>query len=141
MADSSPAALPTLAEAMSWAGFDVDEVGGARVGRVHSVFADAGSGEPAWLIVALGGRGARRFGRRRTKNVAIPVRDCAGAAGRVWTGHERDALRDSPAVDPARPLLREHELTICSHYGIGEQVGRAAEVAGRPEGSVTSKPA
>ncbi len=43
-------------------------------------------------------------------------------------------------VDPSRPLLREHELTICAHYGIGERVGRAAEVVGRPEGAVTSKP-
>jgi hypothetical protein len=43
-------------------------------------------------------------------------------------------------VDPARPLLREHELTICAHYGIGERAGRAAEVMSRPEGSVTSQP-
>jgi hypothetical protein len=136
--------LPTVAEAVGWSGFDVDEAGAARVGRVDSIFVDAGSGEPAWLIVALGGQGAKRvaFGRRRrTKNVAIPLRDCAGAAGRVWTAHERDALRTAPAVDPTRPLLREHELTICAHYGIGEQAGRAAEVVGRPEGSVTSQPA
>jgi len=134
---------PTLAEANGWAGFDLDEVGGARIGRVHSVFVDTASGEPAWLIVALEGRGGRRplLGRRKTKQVAVPVRDCAGAAGRVWTAAARDALRGSPAVDPTRPLLREHEMTICSHYGIGEQVGRGAEVAGRPEGSVTSQPA
>ena len=44
-------------------------------------------------------------------------------------------MRSAPVVDPARPLLREHELTICAHYGIGEAVGRAAEVAGRPEGA------
>ncbi len=50
-------------------------------------------------------------------------------------------IRSAPVVDPTRPLLREHELTICAHYGIGESVGRAAEVAGRPEGSVTSQPA
>lgn len=136
--------LPSLAEATAWVGFEVDEAGGARVGQVHGVFADAGSGDPAWLIVSLAGRGGRTalFGRRRgVKRVAVPVRDCAGAAGRVWTAHERDALRGSPAVDPTRPLLREHELTICSQYGIGEGMGRAAEVVGRPEGSVTSKPA
>jgi len=139
MADQPPAALPTLAEVTSWAGFDVDEAGGYRVGRVHGVFVDADSGEPAWLIAALRRRRHRR--RRPAKNVAIPIRDCAGAAGRVWTAHGRDALRTAHAVDPTRPLLREHELTICSHYGIGEQVGRATEVVGRPEGSVTAKPA
>jgi len=145
MTDAAPpeGRLPTAAEANDWAGFDLDEVDGARIGRVHGVFVDAATGEPAWLIVALGGRGGRRplLGRRSSKLVAVPVRDCAGAAGRVWTAHARDALRGSPAVDPMRPLLREHELTICSHYGIGEKVGRGAEVVGRPEGSVTSQPA
>ncbi len=127
-------APPSLTEALGWPGFEVDEAGGNRVGRVHGVFVDAGSGEPTWLIAKLGRR-------RRTKKVAIPLRDCAGAAGRVWTAHARDALRSAPAVDPTRPLLREHELTICAHYGITEKVGRAAEVAERPAGSVTSQPA
>jgi len=140
---SEAPALPSAAEVRSWAGAEANELDGRSVGTVHGAFLDSGSGEPAWLIVALEGRGGRRplLGRRKTKQVAVPVRDCAGAAGRVWTADARDALRGSPAVDPTRPLLREHEMTICSHYGIGEQVGRGAEVAGRPEGSVTSQPA
>ncbi|MEX2108647.1 MAG: PRC-barrel domain-containing protein [Solirubrobacterales bacterium] len=135
MPESPPpgAEMPTLAEVVRWTGFDVDEVDGTRVGRVHSVFTDAASGEPTWLIVALGRRGAKR--------VAIPLRDCAGAANRVWTVHGREALRTAPAVDPARPLLREHELTICRYFGISEKVGRAAEIVDRPVDSVTSQPA
>jgi hypothetical protein len=136
MAEPSPApvaAPPSLAEASQWIGFELDELGGARAGIVHSLFVDAGGGEPVWLIA--------RLGRRRAKLVAVPLRNCAAAAGRVWAAHERDALRTAPAVDPARPLLREHELAICAHYGIGAGVGRAAEVAGRPEGSVTAQPA
>lgn len=132
-AAASAGPLPSLAEALGWAGFELDELGGERAGRVHGVFADAAGGEPAWLIAALGRRGA--------KLVAVPLRDCAAAAGRVWTAHGGEALRAAPAVDPTRPLLREHELTICAHYGIGKRVGRAAEVAGRPEGAVTSQPA
>jgi hypothetical protein len=116
-----------------WIGFDLDELGGARAGAVHGLFVDADGGEPVWLIA--------RLGRRRAKLVAVPLRNCAGAAGRVWVAHERDTLRGAPAVDLRRPLLREHELTICAHYGIGERVGRAAEVAGRPAGTVTANPA
>ena len=101
--------------------------------RIARSFTDAGSGEPAWVIVALGRRGAKR--------VAIPLRDCAAAANRVWTVHGREALRTAPAVDPSRPLLREHELTICRYFGIGEKVGRAAEVVDRPVDSVTAQPA
>lgn len=133
------ATVPTPGETMTWLGFHVDDVTGARVGRVRGVFTDVPGGEPAWLIVAL----RRRFsllGRRRTSLVALPLRDCAAAAGRVWTAHAADVVRTAPTVDPTRPLLREHELAICAHYGIGERVGRAVEMHGRPEGAVTARP-
>jgi hypothetical protein len=113
-------------------GFDVDDRDGSRVGVVQAIYDDAETSEPAWLIVALG--------RRRSALVAVPVAECATAARRVWVAHGRDLLREAPNVDPTRPLLREHELTICSHYGIGTGVGRAAVVASRPEGQITSKP-
>ena len=97
-------------------------------------FVDAESGEASWLVVSQG--------RLRGTLVAVPrARSARAAAGRVWIAHEGEAIRTAPGVDPSRPLLREHELAICSHYGIGEDSGRAAEVAGRPEGSVTSNPA
>lgn len=142
MADTTESILeagpPSKEEASSWVGWQLDEVGGAPVGRVHAIYVDSDSGAPAWLIAALGGGG--RFGRRRASLVAVPLRDCAGAGGRVWTAHGREPLREAPIVDPTRPLLREHELAICGHYGIVEEVGRAAEVAGRARGSVTSQP-
>jgi hypothetical protein len=115
--------------------FAVDDLDGGQVGTVHCLYRDADGGEPAWLVAKLGS------GRRRTKLVAVPMRNCAVAAGRIWVAHEREALLSAPLVDPTRPLLREHELAICNHYGIGEGVGRAAEVAGRPEGTVTAQPA
>jgi hypothetical protein len=126
-------ALPGAEQASGWIGLDVDDVEARRVGRVHSVYADAETAAPVWLIVALGRRGARK--------VAVAVRECAGGGGRVWTAQARESRAEAPAVDPARPLLREHELAICAHYGVAESGGRAAEVAGRPAGSVTAKPA
>jgi hypothetical protein len=123
-----------------WAGFEVDAIDSAGVGRVHGFFADASSGEPCWLIAALA-CGGLRLRRRPPRLVAVPLRDCAGGGGRVWVAHEGGVLGGAPVVDPNRPLLREHELAICAHYGIGERVGRAAEVGGRPEGAVTAQPA
>ena len=123
-----------------WAGWKVDEIGGGRVGSVHGFFADAGSGEPVWLIASLSPRGMS-LRRRPTRLVVVPLRDCAGGGGRVWAAHEREAIGAAPMVDPTRPLLREHEIAICSHYGIGERIGRHAEVAGRDEGSITARPA
>jgi hypothetical protein len=129
---SESPASPSLDQAKGWIGHGVDELGGRDIGRVQGLFADAESGEPTWLIV--------RQGRRRGTLVAIPMLNCAAGGSRVWAACERDAIRGAPVVDPTRPLLREHELTICAHYGIGEKVGRAAEVAGRAAGAVTSRP-
>lgn len=132
MTEPAPPAPPSLDEARDWIGHQVDDVGGTGVGQVHGLFVDAG-GEPTWLIV--------KQGRFSGTLVVVPLKDCAAAAARVWVAHARETIRSSPVVDPSRPLLREHELTICAHYGIGERVGRAAEVAARAEGSVTSQPA
>jgi hypothetical protein len=131
MSDAPAVPLPGSDEVKGWAGWSVDDLGGGSVGQV--LFVDAESGEPSWLIV--------RQGRVRGTLVAVPFRDCAAGAGRVWIAYERDAIRSAPVVDPTRPLLREHELTIGEHFGIGPGFGRPAEVAGREEGSVTSNPA
>lgn len=128
----SQAVAPSAEEVRAWRGFEVDDAGGANVGSAQGFFVDAESGQPTWLVVKHG-----RFG---SSLVTVPIAACAGAAGRIWVAHERGTIRSSPVVDPTRPLLREHELTIAAHYGIGENVGRAAQVAGRAEGA-TSKPA
>jgi hypothetical protein len=127
------ATMPALAEATKWVGAEVREIDGAAVGEVQGFFLDSVSGDPAWLVARLGRR-------RKTKLVAVPMGDCAGAAFGVWIAQEGEALASAPVVDATRPLRREHELTICAHFGIGEDVGRAAEVVGRPEGAVTAAP-
>jgi hypothetical protein len=126
-------AKEAAARAMRWIGTDIAELGGDNIGQVQGFYLDAESGEPAWLIARLGRR-------RRSRIVALPFANCAGAPFGVWVAQEADAIRSAPVVDPVRPLRREHELTICAHFGIGEKVGRAAAVAGRPAGDVTAAP-
>lgn len=123
----------SAAEAMGWLGTEVTELGGSAIGQVQGLYLDADSGEPAWLIARLGRR-------RRARVVAIPFSNCAGAPFGVWVAQEADAIRSAPVVDPTRPLRREHELTICAHFGIGEKVGRAAEVQARESGGITATP-
>jgi hypothetical protein len=127
------AKMPTLAEAMSWIGADVAAVDGSNVGQVQGFYVDSASGAPAWLIARLGRR-------RNTRVVAIPLSGCAGAPFGVWCAHRGEAVRGAPVVDPTRPLRREHELTICAHFEIGESVGRAAEVVARTDGEITATP-
>ena len=124
---------PSLAEATSWLGAEVSDRGATVVGRAHGLYLDQSGGNPVWLIVQVGRR-------RNTRLVAVPIRDCAGTPFGVWVAHDAETVRSAPVVDPTRPLRREHELTICAHFGIGQGVGRAAEVAGRAEGDVTAEP-
>jgi hypothetical protein len=133
MSDASAAATLSAGEVGGWVGCPIDALDGAAAGQAHGYFVDAESGEPSWLIV--------RQGRIRGTVVAVPLRECAAVAGRVWIAQGSEKIRGAPVVDPARPLLREHELTICAHFDIPERVGRAAEVVGRAEGTITSQPA
>lgn len=142
MSEAPSAGLPDLDEVGQWVGSELDDAAGKAVGRVTGIYTDADSGRPVWLVLVVGG-GRRRlpFVRRSAKSVIVPLRECAAMPGRVWTAQGRQAMREAPSVDPTRSLLREHELTICLHYGIGEKVGRHAEVAGRAKGSLTANPA
>ncbi len=142
MSDAPAATLPDLAEAGGWIGLELDDVKGRAAGRIEGVYADAEGGAPVWLALALVSRGRGRlgFGRRGAKTVVVPMRECAAMPGRAWTAQGLETMRAAPAVDPTRPLLREHEAAICAHYGIGEAVGRHAEIAGRGAGRITAQP-
>lgn len=123
-------------EAIEWVGGPLADLEGEQVGEVESIYIDSTSHEPTWLVAKVGG------GRRRgNRVVAVPVDVCAGAAGAgVWAAVDGSRLRAAPVVDPSRPLLREHELTICEHFGIGGDVGRAGAVANLAAGAVTAIP-
>jgi hypothetical protein len=121
---------PSLEDVKAWNGYRVDELTGHSVAKVEGLFVDQETGEPAWILAKLG-----RFG----KVVPISIRECAAAAGRVWVPHDREVIRNAPAVDPDMPLNREQELQVLSYYGIPETVGRGAEVVSRPPGTVTSQ--
>jgi hypothetical protein len=123
--------LPSAEDVKAWKGYQLDEISGQGVAKVEGLFVDAESGEPAWVLVKLG-----RFG----KTVPVSIRECAAAAGRVWVPHDREVIRNAPAVDPTLPLNREQEKLVLDHYGIPEAVGRGAAVAGRPAGATTAVP-
>jgi hypothetical protein len=123
--------------ATGWIGGSLSDLEGDRIGVVEGLYIDAKNHRPAWVVARL--TPAKR--RDRGRVVAIPASVCAGAPGAgVWIAEDREMLRGAPVVDPGRALLREHELTILGHYGIGGDVGRAGEVADRDDGDVTAIP-
>ena len=126
-----------LSEAIGWVGAPLADLEGEALGEVRSVYIDSTDHHPTWLVAKLPG-GRRGRGARI---VPVPVYMCAGAAGvGVWAAIDGSRLRGAPVVDPTRPLLREHELTICEHYGITGELGRAASVAEIAAGAITAIP-
>lgn len=124
-------APPGAEEVAEWDGYRVDDISGHSVAKVQGLFVDSESGRPVWLLVKLG-----RFG----KTVPISMRECAAAAGRVWVPHEREVIKEAPAIDPGIPLNRDQEMQVLDYYGIPETVGRGAEIAARPGETETSRP-
>ena len=132
-----PEPLP-LGHAIGWVGTPLADLEADAVGEVQSVYIDSISHQPSWVVAKLPGEGRRGRGARI---VAVPADVCAGAPGvGVWAAVDADQMRRAPVVDPTRPLLREHELTMCEHFGIEDEVGRAAVVAEAAEGAITSIP-
>jgi PRC-barrel domain len=129
-----PLALP---EAIGWVGTPLADLEGETIGEVQSVYIDSTDHHPTWLVAKLAG-GRRGRGAR---TIAVPVGMCAGAPGvGVWAAVDGSHMRGAPVVDPTRPLLREHELTICEYFGITGDLGRAGSVAELAEGAITAIP-
>lgn len=110
--------MPVLHEALSWIGNRVDDVYGARVGKIEDAYVDRSGGEPVWLLVRLG-----RFGDEHT---LIPVGEAVAGPGHVWVPYERRQVKSAPAVTPGEPLGRELDLSIAAHYGLEDR--RLAEI-------------
>ena len=122
----------TLEEARTWMGQKLDEIAGAGVGRVEGVYVDVDSGHPEWLLARMG-----RFGH----HTLVPAREAVGGAGHVWIPYTRDQVRKAPKVDSESSLTAGQEKQLLSHYGIGAEAGRAAEIAKREDAAVSAKPA
>jgi len=113
-------------------GSKLDELGGASMGRIDSVLADALDGSPTWLVVRLG-----RFGRR----AAVPFDFVAPAVGHVWAPFAREVIRSAAELDPAGGLSVADERELAAHYGVQEGAGRLAALADRPPEDPASIPA
>lgn len=124
--------LPELEEVLTWVGHRLDEIGGAAVGKIEGVYSDPTTRDPTWLLARMG-----RFGHYSL----IPFSHAVAGAGRVWMPYERGQIRSAPQIEPGSELTREDELRFCTHFEIPATVGRAAELARRDEGVVTSVPA
>ena len=123
---------PNAAEAQTWIGWRLDELGGAAVGKIDGFFVDEETGRPEWLVVRLG-----RFGQQGL----VPAREAVGVPGRVWVPYAREAIKAARSAGTKSPLTREAELELLEHFGAGGNAGRAAELSARSSEAITASPA
>jgi hypothetical protein len=120
-------------QVQEWAGFKLDDMGGATVGKVEGAYVDSDSGEPEWLLARMG-----RFGH----HCLVPARDAVAGGGHVWVPYGRDQIRKAPRQDPRKPLERDAEQALLDYYGVGTgTAGRGADLSEREPGVVTARPA
>ena len=123
---------PSAANVAASSGHRLDDVAGANVGKVEGAYVDGDSGHVEWLLVRMG-----RFGHHGL----IPDRDAVGGVGRVWVPYTRDQIRRAPRIEPKAGLTKEGEIELLEHYGVGGDVGRAAEIRDAESDAVTARPA
>jgi hypothetical protein len=120
--------MPDLTEALSWIGFRVDDVYGARVGKVEDIYVDHDRGKPYWILA--------KMGRFSDAHALIPLQDAVAGAGHVWVPYEKDLIRRAPQIAIGAPVAQEREAMLCAHYGV--MSSRGAEIASIPPTALTA---
>ena len=123
-----PGLMADLNEALSWTGFRVDDVYGARIGAVADVYVDHDTDAPCWILV--------KMGRFSDSYAVLPVRDAVAGTGHVWVPYEKDLIRRAPHITPGMPLSQDRERALCAHYGV--MSSRGADIADIPASALTA---
>jgi hypothetical protein len=126
------APLPTLEEVRHWEGMQLDGLDGKTLGRIAGIHVDVDDRKARWTLIRLGPLAGC---------TAIPFEHVAEGAGRLWAAYERTWIREAPRFRPKESLTAEQELELCTHWGIREGQGRAAEVAKKGGEEISAVPA
>ena len=119
---------PMADEALSWIGFRVDDVYGARVGVVEDVYVDHATDAPCWLLT--------KMGRFSEVYALVPVQDAVAGSGHVWVPYEKDLIRRAPQFSVGMPVTQQAEATLCAHYGV--MSSRGTEISDVPPATITA---
>lgn len=120
--------MAELNAALSWIGYRVDDVYGARVGVVEDVYVDNETDAPCWLLT--------KMGRFSEVHALLPVQDAVAGTGHVWVPYEKDLIRRAPQVMGGMPVTQQTEATLCAHYGVMST--RGAAIADVPPAVLTA---
>lgn len=119
--------MPDLDETLGWIGFRVNDVYGARVGRVEDIYVDSDRGAPQWIFTKLG--------RFSDDHALIPISEAVVGGGHVWVPYEKELIRGLTVVGVGSPISMESEMALCEHFGL---TARGTALAGMAPTAVTA---
>ncbi|MBP3035365.1 PRC-barrel domain-containing protein [Arthrobacter sp. zg-ZUI100] len=81
---------------------------GERLGVVGEVHLDRATGEPEWITVALG--------LFETRQHFVPLAGARRDEDDIYVNYSRQAVDDSPHLDPDGALTAEEEVQLTDYY-------------------------
>lgn len=106
--------------AYEWRGRTVLDRDGDKVGKIHAIYLEEGSDDPAWALVATG--------RLGSKSSFIPLRGATPGGDEVSVPVTKDEVKDAPQVEADEDLSPEEEDALYRHYGMERPKRRGAEL-------------
>lgn len=88
-----------------WTGATLEDVYGARTGRIQRVVPDTAGANIVWLEVSL---------RRLEGTRLVPALDAVGDSRSVWVPYPRETIEDAPQGEPGPEL----EASLAQHFDL-----------------------
>jgi uncharacterized protein (TIGR02271 family) len=102
--------MQTAHDLHNWPGETLYDSEGSKIGEIVEIYADRGTGEPAWLAVKTG-----MFG----SNISfVPLREAVRSEGGISVPYDKGLIKDSPNVPADEEISPEEERRLWEHYSL-----------------------
>jgi len=98
-----------------WAGHDVVDRDGEKVGKLEDVYFEAGSRKALFGCVKAGMLGRRHF--------LVPIADASVARDHIRVTYGRDQIKAGPQIEPGATLESAMEQELARHYAFDLTAG------------------
>ena len=102
--------MQTAHDLHNWPGETLYDREGSKIGEIVEIYADRGTGEPAWLAVKTG-----LFG----SNISfVPLHEAARSEDGIRVPYDKSHVKDSPNVPADAEVSPEEERRLWEHYSM-----------------------
>jgi sporulation protein YlmC with PRC-barrel domain len=95
-----------------WAGQDVVDSDGEKIGKLEDVYFEAGSRDVMFGCVKAGMLGRKHF--------LVPLADASVSRDHIRVAYSQDLVKDGPQGDPGATLESGMQQELARHYGLAD---------------------